>query len=369
MSDFSSFFPAAGGSGGGGLVNTFAAISTMAGAAGTNPGFNSTTKIYTDENSGKWLQTGTTIDLDDTVAAEYPYANSKFFAFNSQAANAVSGTQDINGWTTSFLYDFQSMTDFKFIARKYRSYNNQIGYYSYNYSGSGTILHHPPSNSASTATPLPYSYCAGNSTAQNAIGLTASGSNMLIQFYNLLQSNATAQSTLTTYTNGNLNDQNKVRHVYFDGQAANSNIHVVYVLANAIKLDIYASSGGTYSLSSTKTLALTSASFTVPYTGDLAASLWVVEHNTSTGGFAVYWGSKVVVYSNESTITAIHEVGNGNVRSRVPEYTNSNVSVAKQTSGTGTVNQYKSIIGEANVVAQSVLTNSADSLTIFKKLK
>ena len=369
MSDFSSFFPAAGGSGGGGLVNTFAAISTMAGTAGTNPGFNSTTKIYTDENSGKWLQTGTTLDLDAAVAAEYPYANSKFFAFNSQNANAVSGTNDINCWTTSFLYDFQSITDFKFIAKKYRSYNGKQGFYSYNYSGAGTILHHPPSNSADTATPIPYSYCAGNSTAQNGITLTASGSNMLIQFFNMLQSNATAQSTFSTYTNGNLNNQNKVRHVYFDGQAANSNFHVVYVLANAIKLDIYASSGGTYSLSSTKTLALTSASFTVPYTGDLAASLWVVEHNASTGGFAVYWGSKVVVYSNESTITAIHEVGGGNIRSRVAAYTNSTVSVARQTCGVGTVNQYKSVIGEGNVVAQSVLTNSADSLTIFKKLK
>ena len=364
MSNFTDFFPVAGG--GSGLVNTFAAIST---SQGTNPGYNSTTKIYTDENEGKWLETGTTLDLDAAAIIEYPYANSKFFSYNSQGANIVTGTKDINGWTTSFLYDFNSMTDFKFIAKKYRSYNNQQGFYSYNYSGAGTILHHPPSNSASTATPVPYSYCPGNTTAQNGITLTASGDNMLIQFFNMLISSATAQSTLATYTDGNLNNQNKVRHVYFDGATANSNIHVVYVLANAIKLDIYTSSGGTYSYSSTKTLALTSPSFTVPYTGDLAANLWVVEYNTTTGGFAVYWGSKVVVYSDESTIIAVHEVGNGNTRSRVPEYSSSIATIAKQTSGAGTVSQFKSAIGESNVVAQSVLTNSADTLKVFKKIK
>ena len=260
MANLSDFFPAGGG--GGALTNTFAVFSINSG--GVNPNFDSATKIYTDENGGKWLETGNTIDVTDAISAEYPYANSKFFNYNTLSANATSGTRDINGWTSSFLYDFTSSTNFKFFARKYRSYNNQIGFYSYNYSGAGTIITHPPSNSAGTPTPIPYGYNPNNAAGEQGVMLIASGNDMLLQLFSVTSHSTTATATIATYTNGNLNAQNKVRHAYFDGNSANSNIHVPYVVSNAIKLDIYSYSGGAYSLSSTKTLALTSDTLTVP---------------------------------------------------------------------------------------------------------
>lgn len=362
MANLSDFLPAGGG---GSLVNTYTAISVM----DTTPGWDSSTAIYTDENGGKWLRTGTTLDLTPAVQSTYSQAGSKFYSHNNRNANATSGTGDVNGWTFSFIYEYNSISDFKFFAKKYRSYNNQQGFYSYNYPSAGTIIQHPPSNSTSVSTPLPYGYNPNNSGNQRSVTLVTATNDMLVKFYDPTN-NDTTGATLATYTNGNLNNQNKVKTVYFDGVSANSNIHVGYVDGNALKLDIYTSNGSSYSLNTTKTLTTSSSTLTVPYSGDLGANLWTIEYNSSNGDFAVWWSNKIIYYSDENTISTIFAVDSGNDRSRVVQFDSTTLSTAQQAGGgAGNVKQWKSIIGESNSVSQSVLTGMADNLYVFKKIK
>lgn len=358
MSNFSDFFSAGGG--GGSLVNTYAAISIM----DTTPGWDSTTGIYTDENDAKWLKTGDTLDLTSQLQLDYPKAGSKFFSYASQGANATTGTRDVNGWTFSFLYEFNSNTDFKFFARKYRSYNNQLGHYSYNYPSAGSVIVH-----GGASTPLPYGYNPNNSGNQRSVTLIADSNDMLVKFYDPTN-NDTTGATLATYTNGNLDNQNRVKTVYFDSTSANSNIHVGYVDGNALKLDIYTSNGSSYSLNTTKTLTTQSPTLTVPYSGDLGSSLYTIEYNSSNLDFIVWWSNKAIYYSDENTISNVFTIDGGNTRSRIPLFSSTTLSSAVQAGGgNGTVKQWKSVIGEANSMSQSVLTGTSDNLYIFKKIK